>query len=239
MTRPIARALVCLVLAMGGVAGTTLTGHAAAPTLDPNMWARLAALPSYHVESTITESGAATGALAVTWTEDAHGKDYHLVFHTSGRSAQSAEFYFVNGHFYVGSAGKFADLGAAGQQISAPILAMTLNYWAGVTKDSHSAQYVGQVMTAGRPAYRFKVLFAVSVPGVTSGTTVMGGQSLYYGNTVDVDMKTHAPILVSGTYRSTGGQKGQNIALTTRFAVTHIGQVPPIKAPPTLGLPGL
>jgi hypothetical protein len=233
--------LVCLVLATGALAGSAPAIHAATPTLNPKMWDRLVALHSYHIDSALKMTGGSTGAVSVSWSEDTYGTDYHLVMHASTSStqaAQTAELYYVKGHYYAGVAGHFADVGALGKQMSAPVLALTVNYWATLTKSAQGAQYVGRVMTAGRPADRFKVDYAVAVPGVTSGTSTTGGQHVNYTNTVDVDLQTHAPVLVSGTFQGTDAQ-GHAISLTTRFAVTRIGKVPPIKAPPTIGIAGL
>src|SRR5262249_21913286 len=153
MMRPAALALVCFGLALGSVAGTASARHAAThsgrhsgatPLLDSQMWDKLAALPSYHIDSTLLQTRATTREVGVPWTEDAHGKDYHLVLHTSGLSTQNADIYFVKGHYYIGTAGKFADVGPAGETMSAAILAMTFKYWSALTRDSHDVHYVGR-----------------------------------------------------------------------------------------------
>jgi len=197
------------------------------PTLDNAMWNKLSALRSYHAESTLKWTGSAAKPGTVHWTEDVHGKDYHLTLISSSGSTQRSDMYFVGGHFYIGEGGHFMDLGNVGKQMAAAMLPMTMGYWTALTQDGHNVHYVGRVTTSGRTAYRFTVQYAVSAPGV-GGNPLTVARALFT-NTVDIDVATHAPLRVTGLFRGQG--EGQSFSLSTSFLVSHVGQVGAIKVP--------
>jgi hypothetical protein len=145
-------------------------------------------------------------------------KDYHLILSASSGTTQKSDMYFVRGHFYIGQAGQFMDLGAMGKQMAAAMLPMI-----GAGRDVH---YVGRVTTGGRPAYRFTVQYRVDVP-VAGGLT---GAAEYFSNTVDVDVATRAPLRVIGAYHGDDG-KGHKATLNTSFLVTRVGKVGAIRVP--------
>jgi hypothetical protein len=230
--------LLTLAVTSGAPASHAASRVPANPTLDPHMWNRLAAVPSYHIESSLRMTSSTSSPVTVSWTEDVHGKDFHLVMHANTGSSKDAEIFVVKGHYYVGVGGHFTDLGAAGQQVSAPVLAMTIGYWTAFTDNPQKVRYVGRIIANGRHADRFKVNYAAMVPGVpTAGTEATGG-SVSYANTVDVDLQTHAPLAVSGTFHG-ADNKHHVVDFSTRFSLTRIGQVPAVKAPPALTVPGL
>ncbi len=243
MIRVIIRTIAAAFLILAVGAATVPIGHAmtsavARPTLSPQMWDKLASLPSYHVESSLKITGSITQSVSLHWTEDSHGQDYHLTVSSSAANNAGGEIYVVKGHYYIGTSGHFIDAGSMGKQMAAPIKALTLDYWSTLAQNSRDVRYVGRVMTNGRSADRFKVLYALMAPGMATGSTISGSQSLSYTSTVDVDVKTHAPLRVTGAFQGTDGQ-GHAISLASTINVTRIGQVHPITAPAVLSVPGL
>jgi len=204
--------------------------HAAAtPTWDNAMWKKLSALRSYHAESTLSWTSSTAKSGSARWSEDVHGKDFHLILSASSSGAQKGEMYFVGGHFYIGQAGHFMDLGDLGKQMADAMLAMTLGYWTALAGGERNVHYVGRVTTSGRAADRYTVQYQAIVPAGTGGQFTSNA-SAYFSNTVDVDVATHAPLRVTGTYRGKDGQ-GHTATLTTMFVVTRIGQIGAIKLP--------
>jgi hypothetical protein len=169
-------------------------------------------------------------AQTVRFSEDVHGKDYHLIAQTSTTATQQSEIIFVHGHLYMGAHGQFQDVGPLGQQLAQPILRMTLGFWSGLFLGSSNAHFVGRVTTSGRPANCYTVVLVYAGLGGSAGSGHSGLASVHFTSTVDLDVATQAPLRVVARYTGKDN-KGDISTLTTSFLVSRIGKVGAIQVP--------
>lgn len=223
-------AAVGLASATGGFSAQAARPNAANPVIGAHTFDLLTKLGSYHVESTWVATNGKQAAQTVHFSEDVNHKDYHLIATSSQNSNQKSEFIFVHGHFYVGENGQFQDLGSMGQQLAQPILQMTLGFWSGLFLDSGNAHFVGRVTTSGRSANRYSVVLVYAGPNASTGSGKPGLATVHFTNTVDLDVATHAPIRVVGSYTGKDS-KGVVSSLKTNFLVSNIGKVGAIRVP--------
>lgn len=223
-------AAISLVALAGGLSVQAAAPAPPKPTINAQTFNQLSKLGSYHVESTWVSATTKQKAQTVHFSEDVHGKDYHLIVQSSDSSKQKAEFIYVHGHFYVGENGTFQDLGALGKQMAQPMLEMTTGFWNALFLASSNAHYIGRVTTSGRTADRYTVLFTYSGLTGIGGSGNSGMTSVHFTNTVDIDVATHAPLRIVGSY-SGKDNKGVVETLKTNFLVSKIGKVGAIRVP--------
>ena len=222
-------AAVSLMTLAGGLSAHAAGPWAPKPTINDQTFSQLSKLGSYHVESTWVATSGKKQAQSVHFSEDVHGKDYHLILVSSDNGNKKAEFIYTHGHFYVSENGQFQDLGDMGKQLAQPMLQLSTGFWNAFFLDSSNAHYVGRVTTSGRPADRYTVVFAYAGLTGMSGSNA-GIASVHFTNTVDIDVATHAPLRIVGSY-SGKDNKGVVSTLKTSFLVSKIGKVGAIRVP--------
>lgn len=222
-------AAVGLVTLAGGLSATAAGPRSSKPVINDQTFTLLSKLGSYHIDSSWASTTGKQKSQSVHFSEDVHGKDYHLVVMSSDNGNKKAEFIYAGGHFYVSENGNFQDLGDLGKQLAQPMLMLTTGYWNAFFLDSTNVHYVGRVTTSGRSAQRYTVVFGYAGLAGISGSNA-GIASVHFTNTVDIDMATHAPLRIVGSYYGKD-TKGVVSTLKNSFFVSKIGKVGAIHVP--------
>jgi hypothetical protein len=196
------------------------------PTVTPdvaypaNVYERLAALKSYHLQLTVK-----SGPNQYSVSGDEVTPNYHVV--VNGPLLPPADIYFVNGHYIWSSPGTpFADTGTTPPPQAAILEALETLARSWLDKPD-GATFKTTEMANGVPTHHFvltwKASRQVGVGGLSATT--------YDPTTGDIwlEATSGAPVKANFSLRVANG--GEVSTIVTQYDVTRIGQVAAITAP--------
>ncbi len=203
----------------GGSGGGS--GGSGAPSSSPAWggtaaWSKLTKLTNYSFQSNIT-----IGGVTETINEEQHDPANYRM--TMGEGGQNETFILAGGHYYMGSASGFIDLGTSNSSSGSSGLQSAASTWQDFL-NGNGATYAGPCNINGRAgnAFNLKVSSGMLGAAVTGASVNTTGKAC-------VDAATGVLLSSNVNWTYTGGGKSTTFADT--FQLTGLGNVPVIQAP--------